>query len=131
MSRVTKKDLEAATHSPQSSKIQTKSGVGKLQNGTVYFDKRGNENASLSEEDTMAIISTTNDGTLYQVKVNRRRDLYNPYDVAYTHESKRLAKIQNLDAYHMLKVSKQCCESYVKYLKYGVNHDLSLAQRGI
>ena len=131
MGRITKKELESATNSPQVSKIQTKTNVSKLTNSSIVFDKKGNETEVLPKDQVMATKTTTDDGVLYTVRVNRKRDLYNPYDTAYGAESYRLGKIQNLEPFQMLKVNKECFESYIKFLRYGVGHDLVVAQRGI
>lgn len=131
MAKVSKKDLEESIHRPQSDKVKTRNNVVKLTNEALKFDKKGNEAEVLPEDQIMATKNTTDDGCLYTVRVNRKRDLYNPYDSAYASESYRVGTIQNLAPFQMLKVSKECFESYVKFLRYGANQDLIVAQRAL
>ena len=122
--------MDAATNSPQTSKIQNKNNGFKQVNQTLYFNEAGEESYTPTDE-AVAVAVTTDDGTLFKVTVNRKRDLFNPYDEAYLADSKRMGKIQNLEPYQMIKTNEECFKSYIKYLKHGVSHDLTVAQRGL
>lgn len=132
MARVSKKDLvESTTTQKGKSVIKETSTPFKLTASTKIFDKRGTEQEALPDDQIMAKFVIKANDTGFFVRINRRNELYNPYDKFYIDNSLRLARVEGTLPFDMTRTSKDVFDNYIQFLQTNNQLYLDRAQRGV
>lgn len=131
MARVSKKELDGAISKTKAKNIKMAAGQMELPKKSVLYDKAGNQCNVLPEDQIMAHYSSHTNQITYKVRINRRNELFNPFDKSYADESRRIAQVEGTTPYVMLDTTKKIFEAYVQFLKSKNTDYLLIAQREI
>jgi len=135
MARVSRKESDASIGQTrpvgEASRIEEPKKPYRQTAGRTLYDKVGQVQDVLPEDQVMAEFRSSTNSTKYLVRVNRKMELYNTVDKTYAADSRRDANLMNQTPFQMIEVEKATFENYLKFLQTGNVSMLTIAQRGL
>ena len=133
MARVTDKDLTKSvskTKTVGNGVVKPTSQTVKVASATVIYNKNGEECDVLAQDQIMAKSVVGPQSRQFLVRINRRNELYQPYDKMFVDEAYRIGRLEGTAPHSLAECGVEAFQHYIKFLQTKNNSFLALAQRG-